>query len=42
MGNLGLYQDSSDSECSAITHFSMSLAHKYVNLKEAYNLDINE
>ena len=33
-------QDYSNSECSAITYFSMSLAHKYVNLK--YNQDIKE
>ena len=33
-GNLSLSQDSSDSECSALTHFSMSLAHGCVNLKE--------
>ena len=30
--SLGLSQDPSDSECSDLTHFSMSLAHKYVNL----------
>ena len=30
------------SECSALTHFSMSLDHKYVNLKEPYNQDIKE
>ena len=33
-GNLSLSQGSSDSECSALTHFSMSLARGYVNLKE--------
>ena len=27
----------SDSECSGLTQFSMSLAHKYVNLKDPYN-----
>ena len=30
-------QDPSDSESSALTHFSMSLGRKYVNLKEPYN-----
>ena len=40
MGSLGLSQDLSDSEYSAVTHFSMSLAYKYVNLKEPYNQDI--
>ena len=30
--------DSSDSECSALTHFSMSLAHIYVNLKEPQDI----
>ena len=35
-------QDPSDSECSALTHFSVILAHKYVNLKESYNEDIKE
>ena len=39
---LGLSQDLSGSECSALTHFSMSLAWKYVNLKEPYNEDIKE
>ena len=39
---LGLGQGPSDSECSALTHFSMSIAHKYINLKEPYNQDINE
>ena len=33
-GNLSLSQDSSDCECSVLTHFSMSLARGYVNLKE--------
>ena len=32
----------SDSECSALTRFSMSLARKYVYLKELYNQDIKE
>ena len=40
--SLGLSQDYSNSECSAITYFSMSLAHKYVNLREPYNQDIKE
>ena len=39
---MGLNQDPSDSECNALTYFSMSLAHKYVNLKEPYNQDIKE
>ena len=37
--SLGLSHDPSDSECSALTYFSMSLAYKYVNLKELYNQD---
>ena len=41
-GSPGLNQDRSDSECSALTYFSMSLAHKYVNIKEPYNQDIKE
>ena len=40
--SLGLSQDPSDSECSALTHFSMNLARKYVNLKRPYNQDIAE
>ena len=40
--SLGLSQDPSDSKCSALTHFSMSPAHKYVNLKKAYNQNIKE
>ena len=40
--SLGLSQDPSNSECSALIHFSMSLAHKYVNLKVPYNHDIEE
>ena len=40
--SLGLSQDLFDSECSAFTYFSMSLARKYVNLKEPYNQDIKE
>ena len=40
--SLGLSQDSFDSECSALTHFSRSLAHKCVNIKDSYNLDIKE
>ena len=39
---LGWSQDPSNSKCSVLTHFSMSLAHKYVNLKEPYNQDIKE
>ena len=35
-------QDPPDSECSALTHLSMSLAHKHVNLKEPYNPDNKE
>ena len=35
-------QDPSDSECSALTHFYMSLTFNYVNLKEPYNQDIKE
>ena len=41
-GSLGLSQDPSDSECSALTHFSMNLDRKYVNLKEPYDQDIKE
>ena len=37
-----LNQDPSDSESSALSHLSMTLAHKYVNLKELYNQDIKE
>ena len=40
--SLSLSKDPSDSEYSALTYFSMSLAHKYVNLKEPYNQDIKE
>ena len=40
MGSLGLRQDPSDSEYSALTQFSMSLSYKYINLKEPYNQDI--
>ena len=40
--SLGLRQDASDSECSALTYFSMSLAHKNVSPKEPYNQDIKE
>ena len=40
--NPGLNQDSSNSECSALTHFSMSLTYKNVNPKEFYNQDIKE
>ena len=39
-GSLVLSQDHSDSECSVLTHFSISLARKYVNLKELYKKDI--
>ena len=35
-------QNPSDFECSALTYFSMGLAHGYVNLKEPYNQDIKE
>ena len=35
-------QDPSDSECSALTRFFMSLAHKYINLEEPCNQDIKE
>ena len=38
----GLNQDPSDSQYSALTQFSMSLAHKYINLKESYNQDTKE
>ena len=31
-----------DSGCSALTHFSKSLAHKQANLKEPQNQNINE
>ena len=41
-GSLGLSQYPSSSECSALTHFSISLVHKYVNLKEPYNQGIKE
>ena len=41
-GNLRLSQDPFNSECSALTHFSMSLARIYVSLKEPYNQDIKE
>ena len=34
---MGLSQDPSDFECTAFTYISMSLAHKYRNLKEPYN-----
>ena len=36
--SLGLWQDPSDSESSAITYFPMSLAHNYVNLKEPQHI----
>ena len=35
-----LNQDHSDSECSALTHFSKGLTY-YATLKESYNQDIN-
>ena len=38
----GFNQDSSDSECSTLTLFSMNLPHKYVNLKKSYNQGIKE
>ena len=41
-GTLELSQDPSNSECSALTHFSKSLARKYINLREPYNQDIKE
>ena len=41
-GSMGLSQDSSSSECSALTRFSMSLASNYINLKEPFNQDIKE
>ena len=34
--------DPSDSKCYILTDFSISLTHKYVNLKEPYNQDIKE
>ena len=37
-----LIEDPSNSECSALNQFAMSLAYKYVNLKEPYNQDIKE
>ena len=40
--SLSLSKDPSYSEYSTLTYFSMSLAHKYVNLKEPYNQDIKE
>ena len=40
--SLGLNQDPSNSECSALTHFSTSLARKCINLKEPCNQDIKE
>ena len=40
--NGGLNQDPSDSECSALTLFSMTLTHTHVNLKEPYNQDNKE
>ena len=38
----GLSKISSDSECSVLTHFSMGLTYKYVNLKEPYNQNKKE
>ena len=35
-------QDPSHSDYSALTHFFMSMSHKYINLKESYNQDIQE
>ena len=32
----------SDSECSGLAHFSMSLVHKYLNPKDPYNQFIKE
>ena len=40
--SLGLSQDPSHSKCSALSHFSMSLVRKYVNLKKPYNEDVKE
>ena len=37
-GSLGLRQDTSDSECSALSYFSLSLAHKYLRLKEPQDI----
>ena len=39
---MGLSQEHSDSECGALTHFSVSLAHGNINIKEPYNQDIRE
>ena len=39
---VGLNQDPSHSERSALTHFSMSLVRKYVNLKQPYIQDSKE
>ena len=39
---LGLSQGTSDSEYSALTHFSMRLARQYANLKEPYSQEIKE
>ena len=36
--SLGFSQDPSNSERSALTHFFMSLAHKYINLKEPQDI----
>ena len=41
-GSLSLIEDSTNSECTAFTHFSMSLPDKYMNLKDPYNQDIKE
>ena len=35
-------EDPSDSQCNALTHLSMPLGHKYINLKELYNQGIKE
>ena len=40
--SVGLSQDPSDSEFGTLTHFFMSLAGKYVNLKVPYNEGIRE
>ena len=37
--SLGLIQKASNSKCSVLTYFSMSLAHKYINLKDPYLQD---
>ena len=41
-GSLGLSQDPFNSECSPLTHFTISLAQKYLSIKEPYNQGIKE